>query len=87
MLYNYIFCKLKQHGVLVGNSTFHTSLLLLQLNQCKALNFLFPVVNVSLLIAFFKAFLPRSSLLLTHKLFCPQQRTYGWQWQKARPFL
>lgn len=33
MLYNYIFCKLKQHGVLVGNSTFHTSLLLLQLNQ------------------------------------------------------
>lgn len=34
MLYNYIFCKLKQHGVLGGNSTFHTSLLLLQLNQC-----------------------------------------------------
>lgn len=33
MFYNYIFCKLKQHGILVRNSTFHTSLLLLQLNQ------------------------------------------------------
>lgn len=33
MLYNYIFSKLKQHGLLVGNSTYHTSLLLLQLNE------------------------------------------------------